>query len=257
MIELDVFTYLKSDSTLDGLLNSNVSDSKIYPSQVAQKQAIDSLPYIIYNISSEGTFEENLREMTITYNCVSDNYLTARNIKNRLITLLDQQDKIRNLINSGSYYFYWCKHTGGTVFKDPDIDAYHHIAIFQFKYAEATAPSLTEIIVPQVSAYKEKVIYIEGLAITDDLPLIDYNFPASVVINKIKLNARKAPDSGNLQVDITRAGAEEGVPATLAQDDRASSTDITSTIFTASDAFGIKVLNGGGAAGVTVTINYY
>jgi len=136
MIDLEVADYLRSDSTLDGLISSSGSNSKIYPNQVAAKHAIDSLPYIIYNVANEGTTDENWREITITFNCISDDYLTARNIRNRVVALLDVEDQIRNSITSDTYIYYAAKCVGGVVFKDPDVDVYHNAATIEFKYAK-------------------------------------------------------------------------------------------------------------------------
>lgn len=135
MIELDVINYLAGDTSLDNLLGATVSDSKIYPLQAPHK-VID--PYIVYSLPSSGTFEENLEEETITFNCTADTYLAAKNIRDKVKDLLDQQDQIKNLIASTDYYIYWCKMTGGTTFKDPDVDMHHAVGIFVFKYNKIT-----------------------------------------------------------------------------------------------------------------------
>ena len=134
MIELDVVAYLKEDPTLDGLLGATGSDPKIYPIQVPLKAV---MPYIIYTISAEGTYEENLNEITISFNCADTNYIVAKNIIARLDALLDRQSDIRTLISSESYYIYWCKKTGGSTFVDPEgkqKDLFHRVSIYDFKY---------------------------------------------------------------------------------------------------------------------------
>ncbi len=132
MIELDVISYLATDATLDTLLGATGSDSKIYPLQAPHKVTGN---YIVYLVPSDGTFEENLEEKTISFNCTGETYLAAIQIRDRVKTLLDKQDKIRNLISSTDYYFYWCKMVpGGITFKDPDVDLHHAVGIFQFKY---------------------------------------------------------------------------------------------------------------------------
>jgi len=138
MIELDVVAYLIADSTLDTLLGAIGTDSKIYPIQAPQAR---TMPYIMYTISSEGSFEENLNEETISFNCISDNYIEVMNIVNRLDALLDHQSDIRTLISSESYYIYWSKKVGGSTFIDPESkqkDFYHRVSIYDFKYNRLT-----------------------------------------------------------------------------------------------------------------------
>lgn len=133
MIEYDVVNYLENDDTLDTLLSVGASDTKIYPVQFPHGA---SLPFIIYNITSEGTLLENVKEITISFDCISDRYSTAKSIKDRLNKLLDLEDKIRNAITSTSYWFYWAKRNGGTQFKEPETNYFHNVALFDFKYAE-------------------------------------------------------------------------------------------------------------------------
>lgn len=131
MIELDLISYLKSDATLDGLLGSTGSDSKIYPSQVPHGAEV---PYIILNTQAIGTFDENLKEVSFAFNCVSDSIATAKSIRDRLITLLDKQDGIQGDITSATYRLYYSKNVGGDNFVDPELGYYHHVVIFDFKF---------------------------------------------------------------------------------------------------------------------------
>ena len=52
MIEQDIITFLKADATLDTLLSSSGSNSKIYPNSVPINM---TQPYIIYTTVREGT----------------------------------------------------------------------------------------------------------------------------------------------------------------------------------------------------------
>lgn len=130
---LDIIAYLKSDATLSSLLESTGSNSKIYPVQVPHQ---GNIPYIRYSISNDGTYEENLVELAITFDCISGSYLQVLNIKNRLVELLDRQDKIRNAISSSDYYMYWCKNVDGSDEKEPQQNYFHKAIIFQIKYAK-------------------------------------------------------------------------------------------------------------------------
>lgn len=132
MIEFEVISYLKSDVTLDSLLGATSSDSKIYPIQAPQSAIV---PYIIYNLPNDGGIIENTEEISISFDCISDDFVETKNIKDRLLTLLDKEDKIRDVISSGTYWYYWCKKVGGASFKEPEQDYFHRVAIFDFLYA--------------------------------------------------------------------------------------------------------------------------
>ena len=131
MIELDVIAYLDADAQLTALLGASASDSKIYP---IQKPLSSSIPYIVYNIASEGTNEENLLEMIISFECVDDVYKDLINISDRLYELLDIQDDAQNKIDSSDYYIYWCKVTSGRETKDTEIYNFHKTLDVSIKY---------------------------------------------------------------------------------------------------------------------------
>jgi hypothetical protein len=133
MIEYDLVQYLNSDAILDALLGAVALNGKIYPNQAPQNTA---MPYIVYNISNEGTLEENLREITFRFDIVDDNYIPVKLIRDRLSILLDRQDKIRDYLTSDSYYLYWAKHISGSDYKEADRDLFHKEVIVQFKYAQ-------------------------------------------------------------------------------------------------------------------------
>jgi len=133
MIEFDVITYLKADTTLDTLLSSSASDSKIYPAQ-APLGAQDKIPYIVYTINQSGSYEENLKEESITFDCISNTYLQSKNIKDRLATLLDIQDSAYSAIDSDYYYIYWAKFTAGNSYVDGENNLYHNILVVNFKF---------------------------------------------------------------------------------------------------------------------------
>ena len=130
MIELDVISYLNSDATLDTLLGAN-GDSKIYPNQMPQGA---SDPFIIYSTYIDGTLEENIKELTMEFDCIDDSFNTAKSIRDRVSVLFDYQDAIRSYITSASYYLYWAKKIGGNTFKEPNLDLFHHVIICAFKY---------------------------------------------------------------------------------------------------------------------------
>ncbi len=131
MIELDVVSYLNSDATLDTLLSVGGSDTKIYPVQQPHNM---TAPFIVYTTSVDGTFEENIKELTMDIDCIDDSFVVAKGIRDRVSVLLDYQDAIRNYMTSASYFMYWCKKIGGNMFKDPKLNLYHFVLKIGFKY---------------------------------------------------------------------------------------------------------------------------
>jgi len=136
MIEQEVTTYMKNDSVLTGLLGATGADSKIYPLQIPQDVAE---PYIIYNLISDGSLEENLLESSLSINVVDDSFKVAETIRNRVLKILDKQDKIRRLIDGDRYDILWAKNVGGADFKDPDMDIFYSARIYSFKYVRREA----------------------------------------------------------------------------------------------------------------------
>jgi len=132
MFDQDLLTYLKADGTLDTLLTATASDSKIYP---IQKPHNVTHPCIVYTVSSSGSVEENLREISFTFDCISTTYLQAKNISDRLVALLDLQDAINGTITTVNYIIYWAKHISGNTYIDGDENLFHNLITINFKYA--------------------------------------------------------------------------------------------------------------------------
>jgi hypothetical protein len=131
MIELDVVDYLNDDTQLDSLLSVGVSDSKIYP---IQKPLSGTIPYIVYTVTDEGTIDENLLYMTISFECVDDSYDDLLEITDRMYELLDSQDSAQNLITSTNYYIYWDKVISGHETKDIEFNYFHKTLDIRFIY---------------------------------------------------------------------------------------------------------------------------
>lgn len=131
MIDQEVISYLNNDSALTALLGASAGDPKIYP---LESQQGSSSPYVIYNVPSDGGIEENIKEISMSFDVVDSSYIIAENIRNRISALLDLQDQINNSISSTAYLYFTCKRVGGTEFKEQDLDLFHRVSIFDFKY---------------------------------------------------------------------------------------------------------------------------
>lgn len=131
MIELDVIDYLNDDGQLDLLLGVIVGDSKIYP---IQKPQSGNIPYIVYTITDEGTTDENVLYMTISFECVDDSYDDLLEVTDRLYELLDIQDRTQDLIPSTNYYIYWDKVISGNETKDTEFNYFHKTLNVRFMY---------------------------------------------------------------------------------------------------------------------------
>ncbi len=137
MIEHLIINYLKSDATLDTLLGVTGSDIKIYPAQMPHGTVI---PFITYEVSKDGSSEENMRELSMTFDCIDDDYIIAGTIRDRVTKLLDRQDDIQGLIVDANYFVYWAKKVGGNDSKDSDLDLFSKKIVFDFKYMPKALP---------------------------------------------------------------------------------------------------------------------
>ena len=133
MIEQDVINYLENDSILYGLLGASGTNNKMYPVQIPHDSED---PYILYNLISDGSIEENFLESSISFNCISSDYIIAGNIRDRITKLLDRQDGIKKLIDSNDYKYAWSKKVGGSEFNDVELKIFNKVMIFDFKYTE-------------------------------------------------------------------------------------------------------------------------
>ena len=253
MIELDVVAYLKADTTLDTLLSATGTDSKIYPIQAPQERTI---PYIIYTISSEGTLEENLNEETISFNCISDNYIEAKNIVDRLDALLDHQSDIRTLVSSESYYIYWCKKVGGSTFIDPESkqkDFYHRVSVYDFKYNPFSISLPSAAVEP---TGLEKVISFPYYGTVKVDTIFDNMQLGQKTIFKVGLHLQNA---GTIDVitDLTVNSVAQSRLATLTAGSRQQTqpSDITNLILGGNDLLGAKI-NQGDGEGLVIDIYY-
>jgi len=128
----NIINYLEADSTLVGLLGATAPDSKIYPLQAPHDL---TRPYILFNISGQGSYEENIKENQIVFDCIADTYLEAKPINDRIDYLLNRQDGIRRALTITDYIYYWAKKTGGADFVDNEMGDFHRVSIIDFKYA--------------------------------------------------------------------------------------------------------------------------
>lgn len=231
MIELDVVAYLKTDAELYGLLSATASNSKIYPIQMPQNT---TLPYIAYVVESEGTTQENMREIIIAFDCVAETYAAAKNIRDNLIDILDQEDNIQNLITSTDYKVYWGKKTAGYTFKEAALNVFHDVAVFSFQYAKY-AQSYIDVI------NKFSVFHYTGTLVDEETIFNKFRFQGTVIIKKIELHARTAPTGANLTIDILKNSVEQSNLATLTAGSTDEITNITDITFTSSDDFGLKI----------------
>jgi len=237
MIEQDVINYLSNDGELDILLSTVAGNTKIFPNSVPLNI---TQPYIIYSTIGEGTLAEHLREISMSFDCVADNSISARNIRNRLIELLDHEDRIQKLITSTDYYVYWCKKTGGATFKEPDFDYYHNVGIYLFRYGILEQRYIDVI-------NKTIVFHYAGTLIDEDEIVNGFRFIGNITITKVGLHCRTAPAGAAVTVDILKNSVEQGRIATLAAGSTAQITDITDTNILSTEDFGLKIKSVGSA----------
>ena len=257
MIETDVIAYLKSDATLDALLGATGADSKIMPDQMKHGA---TEPFILFTTNAIGGLEENLLEVSMSFNCIDTSYNTAKSIRDRLQYLLDQQNAIQNVITSTEYYIYWSKMVGGTIFKDPDLDYFHCVAIFDFKYRKYYGELLGTTTVQHADIINKVLpIPIFGNFVDEFIVLEKFYFPANVTIKSISIHADNAPTGANATLDILKNDVEQSRVATLTAGSRDELTDITDISFSTADKFGLIIKNVGATEpgeGGTIEIQY-
>jgi len=249
MIETDVIAYLKNDDTLSALLNAVPTNSKIYPEQSPHGAVT---PYIIFNTNAFGSNEENISEISIAFNCIDDSVSLSKTIRDRISYLLDRQDEAQNLITSTDYRVLTSKCVGGSCFKDPALNVFHHVAIIDFKYIEVSRGYIDVL---------NKVLTIPafGTFIDEKIIFNGFYFPAAITIKKIGLHLDTAPTGANITIDLLKDNVEQSRVATLIAGQRNQVTDITDIIYTATENFGIIIKSVGSVEageGGTVAIHY-
>jgi len=138
MIEFDLINYLKADSTLDSLLGSSSSNSKITP---ATPRLEPTAPYVTYLWGVGDQTDEHLDEDRIQLNVISDNMEEAKNIRNRIKVLLDKLDSIQETTfntSSSDYCIYYCRFDGGFALFDEDRQNHQLTMFYIVKYSRKT-----------------------------------------------------------------------------------------------------------------------
>ncbi len=138
MIEQDVYNHLKADATLDGLLSSSGSDSKIYPETAKQLQQAKT-PFITYSVAPlkvDSILDGERIELKIIDTDVSN----IKDIELRLKFLLEINDTYRvglnppTEISSAVFNIYDGVLSSGTQFPDPDTSRFIRVAIYNFLF---------------------------------------------------------------------------------------------------------------------------
>ena len=124
----DFYSYLANDTVLAGLLGGTV---KLYRDCAPKDTAA---PYLVYGISSDGTEEELLGEISIRVSVYSASAELADKLCARLKAMLDVQDQIA--IPSATYRIRWCKQLAGSSIFEQDTRLYNRALVFTFKFTE-------------------------------------------------------------------------------------------------------------------------
>jgi hypothetical protein len=260
MIELDLFTYLKADTTLYGLLSASATDSKIYPDIALSGKSV-KVPYIIFSVASDLRRNEVMCEAVVSFNCVSNSHVTSRSIRDRLLSLLDHDDRIQDLVASSSYYIYSCWLSGGTSFIDNEIGSYHFVAVFTVLYGRIgfTTPSGTITAIDGLNKFVSFVY--QGTVIDETYIREFFYFEKTVTIFKIGGYVQEAPTGAAIIVDLVKNGVEQSRLFTIPVGLNAPLTPITITDleFKPTDKLDIKIKQVGSVtpgAGLQIDLYY-
>ena len=124
----DFYAYLVADSTLTGLLGGA---GRIFRDCAPKDTAA---PYLVYGISSDGTEEELLGEISIRVSVYSASAELADKLCARLKAMLDLQDAIA--IPLATCSIRWCKQLAGSGIFEQDTRLYNRALVFTFKFTE-------------------------------------------------------------------------------------------------------------------------
>jgi hypothetical protein len=92
------------------------------------------MPAIVYKVLDDSTLQENIYEMIIQYDCISDLYDTSKNIRDRVQEILDVGNSISNDIPYGYYLYYNSTIENYFNYKEPNLDIFHNIISFKVQY---------------------------------------------------------------------------------------------------------------------------
>ena len=124
----DFFNYLANDAALATLLGGA---GRIFRDCAPKDTAA---PYLVYGISSDGTEEELLGEISIRVSVYSTSAELADKLCARLKAMLDLQDQIA--IPSATCRIRWCKQLAGSGMFEQDTRLYNRALVFTFKFTE-------------------------------------------------------------------------------------------------------------------------
>lgn len=134
MIIDDFITYLESDGTLTGYLNSAGS---FYPNVAPQN--VDKA-FIVFKHYQQPR-EDSLDVIRMELKLVDSDKLNVNNIRERIKTLLDKEDEIQGDLISTDYWLHYCSLDSSFTYPDPpDLENPDHIEIMIFiiKYKKKT-----------------------------------------------------------------------------------------------------------------------
>jgi hypothetical protein len=137
-LEEDVYAYLAADTILATLLGATAIDAKIYP--LFAPTETGGLPHIVYSSPGEGSPDELLDGMRLTFKITTDNdYEQANAIKEQLNKLLDFKQSQKNLnIPSSDFNIYDSQKNGKTDDYDKEAKLVIKVLNYDIKYITKT-----------------------------------------------------------------------------------------------------------------------
>ena len=139
MIENDIISHLKSDTTLMGLLTGNISNK--YKLFLMKADDFTVPPFIVYEVNTDsGDFNTTTVETDrFQFNIFATTNTACKKIADRLIKLLSISDEFNSggstSIISNEYYIYSGLHTGADNYiNDTETKVYILPVNFKFVY---------------------------------------------------------------------------------------------------------------------------
>lgn len=125
----DFIAFLESDATLAALLRAGGSNTKIF-GQLAPYG--EETPFILYAVSTDGTADALIDEVTISLRHCGETYHEALALVDRVTEIADKQDDV--VIPSSSNKAFYCKKIGGSDTFEPDTMRHVLTRLYHLKH---------------------------------------------------------------------------------------------------------------------------
>lgn len=156
---MDFIGYLEADATLAALLAAGGSNTKFYPLVAPDSE---ETPLIIYAVTSDGTSDDNIDDMTISLRHCAKSYADALALVGRVTEIADVQDFIA--IASSYNKIFYSKKIGGSDSYEEDTRRHVLTRLFRVRFKRIPDPGSAVFYASLVSQRVNPGLYAEIVA---------------------------------------------------------------------------------------------